>query len=221
MRGSLQAALWLLVSWCNVAAAHELFNGWRRQLQATHRAVSGDHVVLEHAEFDRSGSVEIRLTRRATPLMSLGSGGGKSERPRTWLFVRLKGVGSVRVAGNAMNALDGVFAANAPRAPLRSIMTLVDMTGADSCSPRCARKCARFLNDHGGSFDRVAVVGRGLTLHYVRFVVRLVGQRQIRVFGDYEDARRWLNLDGDDFPSWLSEVPIKGPGAPRWRRKLW
>ena len=110
------------------------------------------------------------------------------------LRVCLTGVGSREVARSAIDTLSDAFDAFQTQSPRnRSVSTLVDMTDAVACSQSGIRRCLRFVKDHGGALDKVAVVGRGFSLHYVRLLVRVARFRNIRVFGDPVEAHEWLH----------------------------
>ena len=126
-------------------------------------------------------------------------------------MIRLSGVGSRDVATGAMDALGGALDRSRPGKPVAAI---VDMTRAVGCTPACSRRCLRFVRErgarvsyaatrvengrgrYGGALGRVAVVGRGFSLAYVRLILRVTPFRGIRVFGDADAAARWL-ADGD------------------------
>ena len=109
------------------------------------------------------------------------------------LVIRLVGVGSRDVATQAIDTLSAAFVRAG--ATNQSVTTFVDMTAAVACSRGGLRRCLRFAHDHGAALDKVAVVGRGFSLHYVRLLVRVARFRNVRVFGEREEAERWLLED--------------------------
>ena len=66
------------------------------------------------------------------------------------------------------------------------------MTDASAASTTCILACRRFLLRHGASLGRVAVVGKGPQLFFMRLCTRLARFRKVRVFGSQAAADRWL-----------------------------
>ena len=59
---------------------------------------------------------------------------------------------------------------------------------------RGVRRTARFVRRHGARFEKVAVVGTGFSLQYVRLIVNLARMRKVRVFETLDQANQWLEL---------------------------
>ena len=106
------------------------------------------------------------------------------------LKINLTGFGSAAVGRPATEALGHAIAR--ARADAGSVDALVDMTDASAASTTCILACRRFLVRHGSSLGRVAVVGKGPQLFFMRLCTRLARFRKVRVFGSQEAADRWL-----------------------------
>ena len=162
-------------------------NRWQRSaVAAAAEKWGGEQILLSGVYEDRRGSCALRLSKRRIAQGAQGA-----------LLVRLRGRGSKRLARRAVDDLGSAIGAAADRAHggLR-LDSLVDMREATGCSPSGIKACAGFLGAHGSAFGRVAVVGRGMTLTYVRAIVLVTGLKRIRVFGDMDRARNWLLTQG-------------------------
>ena len=106
------------------------------------------------------------------------------------LKINLTGFGSASIGRPATEALGHAIAR--ARADAGSVDALVDMTDASAASTTCIMACRRFLVTHGSSLGRVAVVGKGPQLFFMRLCTRLARFRKVRVFGSQEAADRWL-----------------------------
>ena len=106
------------------------------------------------------------------------------------LKINLTGFGSAAVGRPATEALGHAIAR--ARADAGSVDALVDMTDASAASTTCILACRRFLLRHGASLGRVAVVGKGPQLFFMRLCTRLARFRKVRVFGSQAAADRWL-----------------------------
>ena len=106
------------------------------------------------------------------------------------LKINLTGFGSASIGRPATEALGHAIAR--ARADAGSVDALVDMTDASAASTTCILACRRFLLRHGASLGRVAVVGKGPQLFFMRLCTRLARFRKVRVFGSQAAADRWL-----------------------------
>lgn len=106
------------------------------------------------------------------------------------LKINLTGFGSAAVGRGATEALGNAFS----RAGVDegSVDAIVDMRDASASSRACMLACRRFLMRHGDALGRVAVVGNGPQIFFVRICSRLARFRKVRVFGSQMDADRWL-----------------------------
>ena len=106
------------------------------------------------------------------------------------LKINLTGFGSAGIGRPATEALGHAIAR--ARADAGSVDALVDMTDASAASTTCILACRRFLLRHGASLGRVAVVGKGPQLFFMRLCTKLARFRKVRVFGSQAAADRWL-----------------------------
>ena len=106
------------------------------------------------------------------------------------LKINLTGFGSASIGRPATEALGHAIAR--ARADAGSVDALVDMTDASAASTSCIFACRRFLLRHGTALGRVAVVGKGPQLFFMRLCTRLARFRKVRVFGSQAAADRWL-----------------------------
>ena len=149
--------------------AHQLGHRWRALTSSTPSAAS-----IDHEWSDGRGACAIEFATCNAPQLK----------------INLTGFGSAGIGRPATEALGHAIAR--ARADAGSVDALVDMTAASAASTTCILACRRFLLRHGASLGRVAVVGKGPQLFFMRVCTRLARFRKVRVFGSQAAADRWL-----------------------------
>ena len=149
--------------------AHQLGHRWRALTSSTPAAAS-----IDHEWRDDSGACAIEFAVCNEPQLK----------------INLTGFGSAGIGRPATEALGHAIAR--ARADAGSVDALVDMTDASAASTSCIFACRRFLLRHGTALGRVAVVGKGPQLFFMRVCTRLARFRKVRVFGSQAAADRWL-----------------------------
>ena len=142
---------------------------WAHHLRPRPRSAS-----IDHEWRDDSGACAIEFATCNAPQLK----------------INLTGFGSAGIGRPATEALGHAIAR--ARADAGSVDALVDMTDASAASTTCILACRRFLLRHGASLGRVAVVGKGPQLFFMRVCTRLARFRKVRVFGSQAAADRWL-----------------------------